>query len=205
MTTTRRVVALALVGSAVAMAGSRAIGQGKGDLLKGVTFEESKKEIQKGKQVVPVVPSEQSNSSLGLPFSCDGFADKDKGLYAACLSALEETFTYESERLKHRKWVFRCQLIATNVSFVIVMVMIGLGLWFAYIQFSREFPIVPGKTTVSDSVAADQVIARSQTDIEVSLARIKVSSSILGVIILGLAMGFFYLYIRFVFPILSVQ
>jgi hypothetical protein len=202
MITTRKSLLLALIASASVVAGSWATGQEKGDLLKGVTFEQSKNEIQKEKEkAVPAQPG-QSSPNLGPPFSCDSISDKS--VHAACLSALEENFTYESERLKHRKWVFRFQLVATNISFVIVMAMIGFGLRFAHIQFSREFPRV-SPPTPGDPPVPPPTHVSPITDIEVSLARIKVSSSILGVVILGLAMGFFYLYIRFIFPIQGVN
>ena len=193
----------ALIGLIGIFAGSNAASQEKGDLLKGVTFEQSENAVQKETDSGQELQTQQFDSGQGLPFSCEGLTDKsekDREVHAACLNALEENFTYESERLKHRKWVFRFQLIATNISFLIVVIMVGFGLRFAQIQFSREFTRFP-----SDIMPRDSSVPVPVTDIEISLARIKVSSSILGVIVLGLAMGFFYLYIRYVFPIQGVM
>lgn len=202
-------VLLALVVVSSLANGATAMGQEKRDLLKGITFEQSKTEVNKPDETRPIAEPGQSDSNAGIPFSCaniDNKSDKEKEVYAACLSALQENFVYESERLRHRKWVFRFQLIATNISFVIVMVMVGFGLWFAYVQFSRAFPkITPTTLKTTDLPTPPQIRDTSVTDIELSLARIKISSSILGVVILGLAMGFFYLYIRFVFPIQGIQ
>lgn len=207
MSTTRKFVLLTLIASVGLMAGPCVTSQEKGDLIKGVTFEQSKNDVQSDEKTTSATPPEQSTRDLSPLFSCDSIGnqtDKEKDVHDACLSALKENFTYESERLKHRKWVFRFQLVATNISFVIVIVMVAFGLRFAYVQFSREFPRVLPATAAIDLGGRAENNISTTTDIEVSLARVKISSSILGVVILGLAMGFFYLYIRFVFPIQGV-
>ena len=208
MITTRKSALLVLVALISMTFSSNASAQNKADVLSGVKFEQSKKDVEKRDETLSTVPPDPSGGSSGLPFSCEGISDKndqEKEVHVACLNALKEHFGYESERLKHRKWVFRFQLIATNISFVIVLVMVGFGLRFAQIQFLREFPTLPLAPTPAGSPMTTPAHDSSTTDIEISLARIKVSSSILGVIILALAMGFFYLYIQFVFPIQGVQ
>jgi hypothetical protein len=205
MTETQRT--LFLVVCVALTAGSVATCQEKGDLLKGVTFEQSKRDIQKNKAEL-AVPPRPLDSDRGLPFSCDSFKDKGKQeseVYAVCLSALKENFAYEAERLRHRKWVFRFQLVASNVSFMMVVALIGFGLWFAYVQFCRDFAKTSPAINVANPPGRIEDRPTSTTDIDISLARIRISSSILGVIILGLAMGFFFLYLRFVFPIQGVQ
>jgi hypothetical protein len=205
MNSSRKTALLALLVCASAVGLTRLQCQESGDLLKGVTFQQSKTEVQKTGQLPLPAQPQQSGSDASLPFSCENISDKEKDLRAACLDSLRENYRYESERLKHRKWVFRFQLIATNVSFVMVITIVSFGIRFAYVQFSREFPKVSNVATSGQSSSSIQSSPSSVTDIEISLARIKVSSSILGVVILGLAMGFFYLYIRFVFPIQGVM
>jgi len=42
------------------------------------------------------------------------------------------------------------------------------------------------------------------TDLELSTTGVKVSSNILGVVILSLSLAFFYLYLAFVYPIQEI-
>lgn len=98
--------------------------------------------------------------------------------------------------LEHRKISLKWNLNSTIVIFWTVILLVMCGIAFAGIQFyiSMQLAKKPdsGKTEVSP------------TQIEASFQGIKVSSPVLGVIILIISMLFFYLYLKYVYPITEV-
>ena len=69
--------------------------------------------------------------------------------------------------------------------FSVVLTLVFAGLVFAALQFRRGM--------------------RTTTEIEFSMSGVKVSSPVLGVVILAVSMAFFYLYARYVYPIQEVH
>jgi uncharacterized membrane protein len=90
--------------------------------------------------------------------------------------------------LDYNRRVFEWQMFSTQVAFWIVIGLVASGLVFAGIQFRRAM----GTAGPGDDM---------KTDIEFSGKGIKVSSPVLGVVILAISLGFFYLYLRHVYPI----
>jgi hypothetical protein len=83
--------------------------------------------------------------------------------------------------LKHRRATLRLQLIKDNILFVIVLAIVGFGVYLSYIQFKK----------------GDQ----PEGSLKLGPAGVEVTSSILGIFILAFSIGFFYLYLVHVFPI----
>jgi len=107
----------------------------------------------------------------------------DEEIKLACKKAfLKEFSTYEFE-LDHRENVLKWQHLSTQIILFVVLILVGLGLYFAWVQFYS------GETN------------KEISKVEISMSGIKVSSPILGVIILTLSLGFFYLYLVYVYPI----
>ncbi len=105
--------------------------------------------------------------------------------------ALRAYYDYRVEGLEHRKKVFKWQLFSARLIFGIVIGVVTIGLVFAAIQFRLDMK------RMAEGAARES----PDTELEVSTSGFKVSSSILGVIILSLSLGFFYLYLVYVYPI----
>lgn len=88
--------------------------------------------------------------------------------------------------LDHRERVFEWQHNSSIAIFYVVIGIVLIGLYFSWMQFHRAKGEV-GETTV-----------------EASKDGFKVSSPVLGVIILLLSLAFFYLYLVHVYPISEV-
>jgi uncharacterized membrane protein len=92
------------------------------------------------------------------------------------------------EALDYNRRVFAWQMTSTRVSFWIVIGLVGVGVIFAAVQFAK-------------SMRTAGTIADPNTEIEISAKGLKVTSPVLGVIILTISLGFFYLYLVHVYPI----
>ena len=89
----------------------------------------------------------------------------------------------------HRQRVFEWQLLSSRIIFVVVIVLVGAGIYFSWLQFR------------ADLKATDKEGNRGVSTLEASTSGIKVSSPVLGVIILVISLLFFYLYLQYVYQI----
>ncbi|PCR96093.1 hypothetical protein CP336_13915 [Pseudomonas fluorescens] len=78
------------------------------------------------------------------------------------------------------------QLTTTKLIFAVVVCITLSGVIFCWVQFLR---VGVGRTKTAVA------------DLEISAAGIKVTSPVLGVVVLALSLVFFYLYLQFVYPI----
>ena len=108
---------------------------------------------------------------------------------------------YEVFVYSHRRAVFQWQLLSSQVVFWLVVAIVFVGLLFAGMQFyvSLRRSAKPPEGESSTGSASEV------TELEASLQGIKVRSSVLGVIILVISLGFLYLYLVHVYPIKVVQ
>jgi hypothetical protein len=83
------------------------------------------------------------------------------------------------------------QLIETRVIFFMVIAIVIVGLLLSYLQFYYD---------VKKKEAAPGAVS----DFEVSATGIKISSSVIGLIILAMSLAFFFLYLKFVYPIVPI-
>ena len=104
----------------------------------------------------------------------------------SCWAAYRNGLDYYEFGLNHRKSVLKWQHISTQIILVVVLILVAMGLYFAWEQFKAG----TGEQT--------------STEIEISSASIKISSPVLGVIILVVSLAFFYLYLIYVYPIEEV-
>ena len=105
--------------------------------------------------------------------------------------AIGEYFVHVMESNQHQRNVFRWQLFSAKVIFVTVILLVVSGIYFAAVQFHHG--LKTGKQGTEN------------TDVEISLKAVKVSSPVLGVIILAISLAFFYLYLVHVYPIEFVR
>lgn len=101
--------------------------------------------------------------------------------------AFDQYYLYRIFGYQHREKVFRWQLFSSKVIFVVVLLLVLIGIFFSYIQFKKSF----------------QTGEHLQTDLEASAQGIKLSSPVLGVVILVISLLFFYLYLVYVYPIVE--
>lgn len=93
-------------------------------------------------------------------------------------SALDEYYLWG---LEHRKSTLQLQQIKDNILFVVVLTILGFGLYLSYIQFQKG--------------------DRPEGSLKLGPAGVEVTSSMLGIFILAFSIGFFYLYLVHVFQI----
>ncbi|MEL6588223.1 MAG: hypothetical protein AAFY65_00150 [Pseudomonadota bacterium] len=112
---------------------------------------------------------------------------------AETLNAIDQSvrayYDYRTQQFDHRYDVFRWQHLSTQIIFGVVVLIVFVGLYFSWVQFKR------GEATGAGT---------GQTDFSAGKDGLKVSSPVLGVIILALSLVFFYLYLVYVYPITEV-
>ncbi len=116
----------------------------------------------------------------------------DPSTQAKYLAALQEYYGYRIAGLQHRRAVFKWQLFSAKVLFVVVQVLVCAGIYFAAVQFHRGLGRKSGPRTGE---------GEERTEFVASVKGIKVSSPVLGVVILVISLAFFYLYLVYVYPI----
>lgn len=92
----------------------------------------------------------------------------------------------------HRSNVFSWQLISSVIIFSVVIFLVFAGIYFAWLQFKVS---LKGNLENSENLS---------TELSASTTGIKVSSPVLGVIILVISLFFFYLYLVYVYPIQEI-
>jgi hypothetical protein len=123
------------------------------------------------------------------------------------LDAMQRYYEYRANGYAYRSRVFEWQLFSSRVIFLIVLVLVGAGIYFAAVQFRSAMraaarpAAVPAEPPASVSSLPGGTLA---TQFEVSTKGIVVNSSVMGVIILALSLAFFYLYLVYVYPITDV-
>lgn len=116
-------------------------------------------------------------------------SSSDKETQRLYEKALQDYYRYRSHGLEHRKAVFSWQLFSAKMIFAIVVFLVVCGVVFAGIQFR---------------VGLARNVDNLGGDIEVKADSLKVSSPVLGVIILFLSLAFFYFYLVYIYPIENV-
>lgn len=112
---------------------------------------------------------------------------------ARFLASLRGYFDYRASGYEHRRRVFEWQLFSGRVIFVAVLLLVATGMVFAAIQFQR------GLARTDAGGPAD-----AATQVEIGASTVKVTSPVLGVVILVISLAFFYLYLVHVYPIREI-
>lgn len=125
-------------------------------------------------------------------FPCE--TETNESVKNACLTARSQYYVYYAKGLSRRTAVYEWNNISTHVIFVVVLILVGIGVYFSWRQFTSTSTIVPTNT---DKPGDAYVV----TEFEASLQGIRVRSPVLGVILLTISLAFFYLYLRYVYPV----
>ncbi len=112
-------------------------------------------------------------------------SDFDSLTRARYLESYQEYYKYRVTGFQHRQKVFKWQLTSSKIIFTVVVLLVLMGIIFSGLQFRKGS-------------------IESKTELEVSKMGLKVSSSILGVIVLVISLLFFYLYLVHIYPIQEI-
>lgn len=126
---------------------------------------------------------------------------EDAETRAAYLAAVRAYYDYRTHGLRHRSGVFAWQLVSSKVIFVVVVLLVLSGVYFSGVQFHttlRAWKLAAARQEEGGTAAGPAPLGG---ELEAGVDRLKVSSPVLGVIILALSFLFFYLYIVHVHPI----
>lgn len=104
--------------------------------------------------------------------------------------AFRAYYDYRTEGFDHRRRVFEWQLLTSRIIFVLVVALVAIGIFFSWLQFRRGL-----------GPHGDSGVKQETTTFEATAKGIKVTSPVLGVIILTISLAFFYLYLVYVYPI----
>jgi len=111
--------------------------------------------------------------------------------YITYQKALQAYYGYLIQGYKHRSEVFKWQLFSSRLLFIIVILLVFSGIYFAAVQFYAGLK--------NKNLDPEQL-----TTISISSKNIEISSPVIGIIILVLSLGFFYLYLVYVYPIKEI-
>ncbi|WP_135506575.1 hypothetical protein [Roseovarius aestuariivivens] len=109
----------------------------------------------------------------------------------AYANALRAQFTYRKQGFEHRSEVFAWQLTSSRIIFWTVIGLVIAGLVFSWMQF---------RLGLEQARATGQPLDMN-TDLSGSEKGVSISSNVVGLVILVLSMGFFYLYLVYIYPI----
>ncbi|MFH5833410.1 hypothetical protein ACG2F4_15800 [Halalkalibaculum sp. DA3122] len=144
----------------------------------------------------------QGSSAQGIPDSIISpptpgqqqlLNDSTLAMYQQAMYAYYE---YRVSGFQHRKEVFAWQLFSTKLIFWSVLFLVLSGIGFSGIQFYKSIKLGPGEGAGPTGGSA--------TEFEASAKGIKVTSPVLGIIILVISLAFFYLYLVYVYPISEI-
>ena len=126
-----------------------------------------------------------------LPTPLEGMDAATREKYQEAVRAY---YSYRTQGLLHRQSTFKWQLLSSRVIFVVVLTLVFAGIYFAAIQFHAGLR----------ERRAGEAVEEKVSEFSASATGIKVSSPVLGVIILVISLAFFYLYLVYVYPISEI-
>ena len=150
------------------------------------------------------------NTPTVAPPSAEELLFLDEDGRAALVDSLEAYYRYRESGFQHRRDVFDWQLQSSRIIFYMVVLLVAVGVYFSWVQFTADQKAqkraAAGK---ADAEKTGDVTAQPDappakapvTTFEAGSGGIKVSSPVLGVIILVISLAFFYVYLIHVHPI----
>lgn len=131
----------------------------------------------------------ETDNSLAPPIISSELLDEE-GM-AALRQALTSYYQYRTSGYAHRERVFAWQLLSSRIIFVLVIALVLTGIYFSWLQFRA-------------SLKGGKGAELKETSFEASTTGLKISSPVLGVIILAMSLAFFYLYLVYIYPISEI-
>ena len=143
-----------------------------------------------------------AEASTAMPATPSDVVLADTTTRQKYLTAMQRYYEYRADGYAYRSRLFEWQLLSSRAIFVVVLALVGAGMYFAAVQFRAA--MVGARQQAggnAPSAAGETALA---TKLEVSAKGVVVNSSVLGVIILALSLAFFHLYLVYVYPIQNV-
>lgn len=149
------------------------------------------------------VPNSPAREAVGLPADLVRADFEDQAAYLVW----QREFARES---------WRWHLFSTKLLLGAVLVIVGAGLYFTYLQFSREVHASltepTGKAGEAGSAVAgsDPVKPRvpapsSGTTLKLTIEGFEMTSQVIGLLVLAFSLAFFYFYVKIVYPMQEVE
>jgi hypothetical protein len=131
-------------------------------------------------------------------------ADMDPQTRAKQQQALAAKFDYQAFSFAHAQRTFDFQYRSGRIIFWVVLLIVFAGLAFSGAQFyvGLHHPLESRAKAGNKDSGPDEACV---SEFEASLQGIKLKSSVLGLIILAMSMVFFYLYLKYVYPISNIS
>lgn len=126
---------------------------------------------------LPVIKTNSFNGNAPEVSSLSRELDSNKKIKEAFVD-------YQVWALEHRKNTFQWGLHSSIAIFILVIAIVVFGLFLSYLQFRKG-----------------QI---SETKFSLGKGSIEISSAVIGFLILGLSLAFFYLYLQHVYPIQEI-
>jgi uncharacterized membrane protein YhaH (DUF805 family) len=139
-----------------------------------------------------IMPAANPSGAPALPDSADL---QTRTKYQESLRA---SYEYQTYSYAHAKQTFDWQDRSGRLIFWMVMLLVLAGLVFSSIHFYVGLKRPPATSGKAPENADDA------TEFEATLQGIKLKSSVLGLAILSMSMVFFYMYLKFVYPITNI-
>jgi hypothetical protein len=129
--------------------------------------------------------------------------DLDSETRAKQQAALRAKYEYQAFSFAHAQRTFDFQYRSGRLIFWVVLLIVFAGLAFSAVQFysGLHHPLDSrAKPDGKEAAAPEECVS----EFEATLQGIKLKSSVLGLIILAMSMVFFYLYLKYVYPISNI-
>jgi hypothetical protein len=117
---------------------------------------------------------------------------------------LNKTLLEEKEwRKDFNKRSWEWHLLSTKIIFTMVVGTVLFGLFLSYLQFTREERILRrrAKRPAATTSEKETPPASTGSSIKISATGLELSSQVIGMLILGFSLAFFYLYVENIYPI----
>lgn len=128
-----------------------------------------------------------------------------KNMDSVLLTMVHENDGYNRFSNMHLQRSLSWQFYSSIFIFFMVIFIVGFGLYLSFKQFKISEKIIAEglRTKQSETIskAVDDVNKLLRGDFEVSKDSIKVNSAVVGLIILLISLGFFFLYLKYVYKI----
>ena len=109
---------------------------------------------------------------------------------------------YQKFNLIHWKRSFAWQYYSSIVIFILVVMIVLFGLYLSYYQFSLVSNMIKKNEERNDKIKLDTTnIEILKADLEIHKDGVKISTAVVGLVILVISIVFFFLYLKFVYPI----
>jgi hypothetical protein len=154
----------------------------------------------------PQPGSTATEHTTAMPAAPDSVVLSDPVTRQKYLTAMQRYYDYRADGYAYRSRVFEWQLLSSRAIFIVVLLMVAAGMYFAAVQFQTAM-VAARRVAAAESVAGTPPAgepASLATRFEITAKGLVVNSSVLGVIILTLSIAFFYLYLVYVYPIQNV-